>query len=91
MKIAEKFEALSKEIQYPNEKMPRAIFIEAKKLYYTKRANLDEEFELALFKEYGVEDNPKREKCFQLAWERGHSSGYNEVEIQFSEIVELIK
>lgn len=52
---------------------------------------IDKEFKLALFKEYGVETNPKREKAFSMAWEAGHAEGYGSVECHFSEFVELIK
>lgn len=48
-------------------------------------------FKTDLFKEFGVTDNPKREKAFSIAWERGHASGYYEVELCFMNIVELIK
>lgn len=44
-----------------------------------------------LFEDEEVEDNPKRERCFGIAWEQGHSCGYEEVESYFREIVELIK
>lgn len=43
-----------------------------------------------LFKEWCVEINTKAEKCFNLAWEYGHSGGLKEVESCFDEFVELI-
>jgi len=45
----------------------------------------------ALYKEYEVEEDPKRAKAFGLAWEHGHSDGYSEVENYFMDFVELIK
>lgn len=48
-------------------------------------------FKELLASEYGVENNPKFEKAFELAWQHGHSSGYSEVEIYFSDFAELIK
>lgn len=91
MKISEQFENLSKQLKYPDPKMPRAVFIATKEQYRKKRSELNLQFEHALYKEYGVENNPKRQKCFELAWEHGHSSGFSEVENYFSEFVELIK
>lgn len=51
----------------------------------------EKEWKQHLFKEYGVEENPKREDCFGLAWEEGHAYGYEEIENCFSKYVELIK
>lgn len=59
--------------------------------YGEEQYKIDKEFKLALFKEYGVETNPKREKAFSMAWERGHSYGYGEVEGEFMDLVELLK
>ncbi len=43
-----------------------------------------------LKKKYEVEDNPKADDCYELAWDYGHSNGYNEVENYFSDLVWLI-
>ena len=59
--------------------------------YRNEENRLYEAFKHDLFEEYGVKDNPKRDKLFNLAWEEGHSSGYYEVENYFSELVDLIK
>jgi len=40
---------------------------------------------------YGLEDNPKFDKAFKLAWENGHGSGWYEVLMQFDDLVELIR
>ena len=63
----------------------------AQKDYENASHKITEEFKQALFKHYGVENNPKREKAYELAWEEGHSNGYSEVEIYFSDFVHLIK
>lgn len=63
----------------------------ARNKYHEEHAKVTEEFKLALYEEYAVETNPKREKAFSMAWEAGHSEGYNSVEYHFSELVELIK
>lgn len=44
-----------------------------------------------LFEEFGVTDNPKKDKCFNLAWRYGHSVGFSEVYNYFSDFIELIK
>jgi hypothetical protein len=51
----------------------------------------DKELMDYLFEKYDVTDNPKRDKCYHLAYEYGHSSGDSEIEYYFSELVELIK
>jgi len=56
-----------------------------------EQSKIDEKFKIALFKEYDIENNPKREKVFSMAWEMGHAEGYSCVEYHFSELVELIK
>lgn len=65
----------------------RAHLDEFKKASY----HLEQEFKQDLFDEFGVTaDNPKVEKAFALAWERGHSDGFRAVVDEFSELVELI-
>lgn len=59
--------------------------------YREAQYRINEEFKLALFKEYGVENHPKREKAFSMAWEAGHAEGYSNVEYHFSELVELLR
>jgi len=59
--------------------------------YNEETQKLAQEFEDDLFDEFGVSDNPKRHKCFGLAWENGHAYGYQEVYSHFSDYVELIK
>lgn len=58
---------------------------------YRNQKNGETEFKKDLFEEYGVSNNPKAEKCYSIAYELGHSNGYNEIGYYFSEIVELIK
>jgi len=49
------------------------------------------EFKKDLFEEYGVENNPKADKAYSIAYDHGHSGGYNEVAGYFGELVELIR
>ena len=46
-------------------------------------------FEKDLLDDYNVKGS-KAEKCYSLAWEYGHSSGYREVISYFEDLVELI-
>lgn len=62
-----------------------------KEIYYARETEIYEDFKKCLFEQFDVVDNPKRDTCFFIAWEHGHSSGFNEVYCYFSEIVELIK
>jgi hypothetical protein len=61
------------------------------KQYSDESSKLHLEFLKDLFDDYGVSDNPKRYKCFDLAWEHGHSSGLKEVYNYFGDFVELIR
>ena len=70
---------------------------EEKKIYNQKRDEYNEEthrlhelFKQDLFDEFDVTNNPKREKCFELAWSNGHACGLSEVYNYFSTFVELI-
>lgn len=80
---------------YPNaviqEVLDEDAYYDHRKEYDDERNKLHQEFQNDLFKEYGVSDNPKRFKCFDLAWEHGHSCGHTEVYDLFGDFVELIK
>lgn len=59
--------------------------------YRAEERRLYEEFKQDLFEEYRVQEHPKRENVFNLAWEHGHASGYSEVYNYFGDFVELIR
>ena len=64
----------------------------AHQLQYTdEKHKLHEEFVNDLFENFNVTDNPKRQKAFDLAWEKGHSNGLEEVYNEFYDLVELIR
>lgn len=48
-------------------------------------------FKQDLFENYEILDNPKKELCFEIAWDDGHSGGFAEVLNQFDKLVCLIK
>ena len=80
---------------YPNAVIQQVLDEEAYKAhlneYHAETTRLDEEFQNDLFEDFDVSDNPKRFKCFELAWERGHSSGVGDVYNCFGDLVELIR
>ena len=59
--------------------------------YATETRKLNEEFMTDLFEEFGVQDNPKRFRAYDLAYEYGHSAGYHEIYSHFCDLVDLIK
>jgi hypothetical protein len=81
--------------EYPNaiiqEVLDEETYLEQMKKYGEEKQKLQEEFINDLFEEFGVGDNTKRHKAFDLAWEKGHASGYSEVYNEFYDLVELIK
>ena len=83
------------ESDYPNAVIQEVLDENAYKArqqeYRDERSKLDEEFQNDLFEDYNVTNNPKRFKCFELAWEHGHSSGHSEVYNYFGDFVELIR
>ena len=52
---------------------------EIKNKYHEDYNAAMERFKNDLFEYHGIEDNPKREKAYSLAWDHGHSSGLSEV------------
>lgn len=82
-----------------NQKYPNAVIQEVFdeeaytahcKEYNAESTKLHQEFKNDLFDAFGVTDNPKKDRCFELAWEHGHPSGYEEVYNYFGDFVELI-
>jgi len=58
--------------------------------YREETVGLVQMFKQDLFIDLGIQDNPKREKLFEIAWNMGHSSGYSEVYNYAREIADLI-
>ena len=61
------------------------------KQYGEETHKLHEEFVNDLFENFNVTNNPKRQKAFDLAWEKGHANGLEEVYNEFYDLVELIE
>lgn len=81
--------------KYPNAVIQEVLDEDGYKIhceqYAFEKVELVQEFQDDLFKAYGVSDNPKRFKCFELAWEHGYSSGHYEVYNYFRDFAELIR
>ena len=81
--------------EYPNALIQEVLDEDAykarRKEYSDESAKLYQEFQNDLFENFNVTDNPKRFKCFELAWEKGHSNGLEEVYNEFYDLVELIQ
>jgi hypothetical protein len=61
------------------------------KFQSNKEMKLHEEFVNDLFENFNVMNNPKKDKAFALAWEKGHANGLEEVYNEFYDLVELIE
>lgn len=57
---------------------------------YNKKNDI-QGFKEALFDNFGVKDNPKKDLCWSLAWDYGHAYGLVEVYNYFDDLVDLIK
>jgi hypothetical protein len=66
-------------------------YAEAKHRYHEEEGRLYNLFKDALFYEFKVEHNDKKEKAFSIAWSRGHADGLYEVYQQFSSLSELLE
>ena len=80
-----------KEFEDKIEKEVNPLFKIDRQAYKAGIARTNKEFREALFKHHGIENNPKKDMCFDLAWEHAHSPGYSEIEIYFDDFVRLIK
>jgi hypothetical protein len=89
------FEKSKKQLmdEYPNAVIQEVLDEEAYKAhlkeYKDECSKLRQEFENDLFEEFGVSDNPKRNRALHYAEEKGDS--YSEIYDVFCDIVELIK
>jgi hypothetical protein len=81
--------------EYPNALIQEVLDEEGykahQKQYGEETHKLHEEFVNDLFENFNVMNNPKKDKAFALAWERGHSNGLEEVYNEFYDLVELIE
>lgn len=59
--------------------------------YHAKVKRIEEKFKEDLFEELGIQNNPKKEMLYQVAYNRGISSGFPEVYDCALSLVELIQ
>lgn len=83
--LAENVEGAIKEKVFDEEEYKKA-----NDAYNKENARLFEEFKKDLFADLGIADNPKAEKLFSIAWDKGHSGGYSEVYNEALDLVDLI-
>ncbi len=62
----------------------------ARAAYNAETARLTELFKQDLFEDLGIENNPKRDKLYSIAWDKGHSAGFSEVYSEAEDLVDLI-
>lgn len=62
-----------------------------KEAYRADDGRLCDKFRADVLRAFDVEGHPKASLCYHKAWEHGHSAGYSEVFLSFSDLVELIK
>lgn len=73
------------------EKVDEDKYLLDRQKYNEEEAFLYEMFKKDLFEEFGVSENPKRERLFAHAWDRGHAAGYSDVYNVFADLVDLIQ
>ena len=82
-------------MDYPNAAIQVVVdeesYKERLKEHNAEKIKLHREFKDDLFADYGVTDNPKKFKCFELAWDNSHSCGLEEVYNYFGDLVQLIQ
>ncbi len=74
-----------------NVSLPKIRDMENITEFNLKQDELKEDFKQKLFEMHGIENHRKRVKCFNLAWDYGHSNGYEIVEEYFNDFVEFLK
>jgi hypothetical protein len=51
---------------------------------------VDAQFKKDLLEHYGITDHPRADRAFEIAWEYGHSDGYESVALVMDDLVELM-
>lgn len=69
---------------------PLKEYEKARKEYSDESDRLLDLFKHDLLEEYGLLNDRKGEKAWEIAWREGHSGGYNDVECIMSYLVELL-
>jgi hypothetical protein len=64
---------------------------EALEYFREGEREVEREFKKDLFEKLGIEDNPKKDKLYDKAYEMGHSGGFTEIYNYAVDLVELIE
>lgn len=67
------------------------IYNQEQRAYKQRQQEIKLEFKNALGRELGLSKHPKYDTLYNMAWERGHSSGYTEVAMEAENLSELLK
>ena len=67
------------------------LYVDAVQAHKEKTRQLEDQFKADLEAEFGVENNPKKDKLYEKAWDRGHAYGLGDVYIAYADLVELIE
>lgn len=59
--------------------------------YHNRDNQIYIQFKCDLFSKHNLTGHPKANRAFEMAWDMGHASGYEEVEQHFDELAELLK
>lgn len=70
--------------------MNRELFTIEHNKYYESKRELEKQFKVDLADELGLTGHPKFDKLFEIAWDRGHSDGYQEVYYEAEKLAELL-
>jgi hypothetical protein len=78
--VREKIERGGYEAPYPSmQGQPTPLVKDARKLWEVEEGARRSQFQTDALTAVGLASHPKADKIFWYAWDRGHSSGYEEV------------
>lgn len=69
----------------------RAHILEQQAEAQRKEAIQIEESKAKLSQEHGLDRNKKFDRAYEIAWDHGHASGFDEVENYFADLADLLK
>ncbi len=58
--------------------------------YRAQCREVDNQFKIKCLEIHGLTDHPKADKVWDMAYEDGHSAGYNEIDIYVARFAELV-
>jgi hypothetical protein len=76
---------------FPNATATPEEWLEKHKIFTEKQSKIYAEFKAELLKELDIENNPKAELLYSIAWEKGHSGGLCDIWSEACDLVDLIK